>query len=843
MFVCTRLNPRGVLLAHSRNLAVLFLILAAVPCSASPPTEPAERAAAVGQPTAISVQPETVILAGNRASQQLIVTGRYADGSVRDLTPFCTYELPPAASVSVAEDGWMRPIKDGSATVKIGVAGKNLQVPVQVKGFVQSQPVSFHNEFIAALNVGGCNQGACHGTPSGKAGFKLSLRGYDPDADYLQLTRDALGRRTDDNGDESLIMLKALGRVPHEGGRRFKPGSVPARTISAWLSEGLRDDPPNRPTIKNIQILPGARLLHEPARWQQLAVIAHFSDGSARDVTRLTVFSSSDPAVADVDQTGLVEFHQAGEVAILVRYLETLETVRFTYLEPRKGFAWPNPPENNYVDHHVFAKLKMLSIPPSDLCTDQEFIRRAYLDLCGILPTADEVRKFLADRASDKRARLIDALLQRDEYSDFWTLKWADVLRNNRKTVQVKGAHVYQDWLHERIARDEPFNELVRELLTASGSTFANPAANYYRVSTDPTNLAESTAQLFFGIRMQCAKCHNHPFERWTQDDYYSMAAWFARVKLKKDPVEPGPNPQTPGAMIVYAERSGEITQPRTGKTMAPKVMGLPAPAIPPGKDRREALADLLASGGNPFFPKSVVNRIWFHLNGRGIVDPVDDFRDSNPSANDELLDALAKDFVAHHFDVKYLIRVIMNSRTYQLSAQSNDFNKDDNKYFSHAVTKLLPAEPLLDALCTATDVPEKFAGLPLGTRAVQLPDGEVNHPFLKTFGQPARELACECERESDSNLAQALQLINGPTVNEKLRSPANRIGKLLAKGLPDRAILEELYYATLSRAPADGEVKAALAHVAKAAPPDKRKAWEDVHWALLNSKEFLFRH
>jgi hypothetical protein len=562
-------------------------------------------------------------------------------------------------------------------------------------------------------------------------------------------------------------------------------------------------------------------------------------------VTRLTVFSSSDPAVAEVSTTGFVEFNQAGEVAILVRYLQTLETVRFTYLEPRPGFAWTNPPESNYVDKHVFAKLKMLSIPPSDLCTDQEFIRRAYLDLCGILPTGDEVKKFLADSAKDKRAKLIDALLERDEYADYWTLKWADVLRNNRKTVQVKGAHVYQDWLHERIVRNTPFNEVVHDLLTASGSTFANPAANYYRVSADPTNLAESTAQLFFGIRMQCAKCHNHPFERWTQDDYYSMAAWFARVKLKKDSVEPGPNPQTPGAMVVYSERSGEITQPRTGKTMAPKVMGVAAPTIPPGKDRREALAEVLATGSNPFFAKSVANRIWFHINGRGIVDPVDDFRDSNPSANDELLNALAKDFVDHKFDVKHLIRVIMNSRTYQLSAQSNDFNKDDAKYFSHSVTKLLPAEPLLDALCSATDVPEKFAGLPLGTRAVQLPDGEINHPFLKTFGQPARELACECEREGDSNLAQALQLINGPTVNEKLRAPNNRIGKLLgnAMGLSERSILDELYYATLSRGPADGEVKAALAHVQKAIPADKRKAWEDVLWALLNSKEFLFRH
>jgi hypothetical protein len=340
---------------------------------------------------------------------------------------------------------------------------------------------------------------------------------------------------------------------------------------------------------------------------------------------------------------------------------------------------------------------------------------------------------------------------------------------------------------------------------------------------------------------MQCAKCHNHPFERWTQDDYYSLAAFFARVKRKKDPSEPGPNPMTPGGEIIYDGRSGEVVQPRTGKVMAPKFMGGAVPVIPPDKDRRQVLADWITSPGNPFFARSLANRIWYHLNGKGIVDPVDDFRDSNPSANDELLDALARDLADHRFDVRHLIKVIMTSRTYQLSAQPNDFNKDDNKYFSHAVTKLLPAEPLLDALCTALEVPEKFPGLPLGTRATQLPDGDINHPFLKTFGQPARELACECEREGDSNLAQALQLINGPTVNEKLRNPTNRIGRLLAKKLPDRAILDELYLATLSRLPTEADARVALEHVAKA--PDKRKAWEDVHWALLNAKEFLFRH
>jgi hypothetical protein len=530
-------------------------------------------------------------------------------------------------------------------------------------------------------------------------------------------------------------------------------------------------------------------------------------------------------------------------VAILCRYLEEMQTVRLTYLEPRDNFVWPNPAEANYIDKHVFAKLKMLSITPSELCSDQEFVRRAYLDVCGILPTPTEVQSFLTSSDPAKRAKLIDQLLERPEYADFWTLKWLDVLRSNRKTIQIKGIHVYQRWLRAHIVKNTGFDQITRELITASGSTFANPPANYYRITRDPQNLAETTAQLFFGIRMQCAKCHNHPFERWTQDDYYSFAAFFAFVKQKKDTLEPGDTPKQPqGAEVIFVTRGGgEITQPRSGKVMAPRFLGGDVAKVAPGQDRREALAAWMTSAENPFFARSVANRVWFHLLGKGIVDPVDDFRDSNPSANDELLDALAKDFAASKFDLKHLIRTVMNSRTYQLSAQANDFNKEDTKYFSHAVTRLLTAEQLLDAICTVTEVPEKFTGMPAGTRAVQLPDGDANHPFLKTFGQPARELACECERESDSNLAQALQLINGPTVNDKLRNANNRIGRLLAKKATDAEILNELYLSTLSRLPTAEDVKVSLEHVSKA--PDKRKAWEDVHWALLNTKEFLFRH
>jgi hypothetical protein len=836
----------------SRLGGLLALVLFASSAAAVVPSEAARRAEIIGTPASLVVEPANLVLTGPRSMQQLVVTGKYADGSQRDLTALCTYAIDqPVAAVD--QTGFVVAGKNGTGAVTITAGSQSIKLPVSVKDMEKARPVSFRTEMIAALNVGGCNSGACHGTPSGKNGFKLSLRGYDPPADHLQLTRDVFGRRTDSlDAEAALIYLKALGRVPHEGGQRYQASSIPARTMKAWLGEGRHDDPTGAATLKSVRIVPGSRVANAPSRFQQLSIMATYSDGSERDVTRLTVFSSSDPAVAEVSPSGLVEFSQGGETAILCRYLETMETVRYTYLEPKKGFAWSNPPEVNYVDKHVFAKLKLLQIPPSDLCTDQEFIRRAYLDLCAILPTPEEVKAFIADKDANKRGKLIDALLERPEYADFWTLKWADVLRNNRKTLQLKGSHVFHDWIRNHVSRDTPFNEVVKELLTAQGSTFSNPPANYYRVARDATSLAETTAQLFMGIRMQCAKCHNHPFERWTQNDYYSMAAFFARVKQKKDPMQPGANPMVPGSEVIYQARSGEVTQPRTNQVMAPKIMGRPAPEIVPGKTRLDALAEVMTSPDNTFFTRSVVNRIWYHLNGKGIVDPVDDFRDSNPPANDELLDALAKDFVEKKFDVKHVIRTIMNSRTYQLSAQTNDLNREDNKYFSHAVTKLLPAEPLLDAICTSTGVPEKFAGMPAGSRAVQLPDGEVNHPFLKTFGQPARELACECERESDSNLAQALQLINGPTVNDKLRAPTNRVGTLLAKKMQDGEILEQLYLATLSRLPNEAEFKAALAHITKNVDlgktpaekeTNKRKAWEDVHWALLNSKEFLFRH
>jgi hypothetical protein len=522
------------MIRYSATLALLCVLTAAV--RADVPTDPAARAKIIGAPKSLQVQPDKLSLSGPRATAQLVVTGVYADGTVRDLTPFAEFKLEGADGiVGIDEDRFITAKKNGSSNVVISAGGQSIKVPVAVQNFDKPHPVSFRNDVIAALNVGGCNSGACHGTPTGKNGFKLSLRGYDPPSDFVQLTRDVYGRRTDrQNPEMSLVMLKGLGRVAHEGGARFPATSIPATTLTTWMSEGLQDDPAKLPAVTKVDVLPGQRILNAPSRHQQLSVLATFADGSTRDVTRLTVFTSSDPAIANVNTNGLVEFGQSGEVAILARFLEELVPVRLMYLEPKAGFVWSNPPEVNYVDKHTFAKLKMLNIQPSDLCTDQEFVRRAYLDVCGVLPTTQEVTKFLESKEANKRAKLIDELLERPEYADFWTLKWSDVFRSTRKTIQVKGTHVFQKWLRNHIDKNTGFDNVVYEVITSGGSTFANPAANYYRVSRDPTTLAETTAQLFFGIRMQCAKCHNHPFERWTQDDYYSMAAFFNRVKYHR---------------------------------------------------------------------------------------------------------------------------------------------------------------------------------------------------------------------------------------------------------------------------------------------------------------------
>jgi len=787
----------------------------------------------VGSPERIEVFPREVKLQTNRRRMHLIVTGYYADGLQQDLTRGAEFVSSDDSIVTV-HSGVAHPMGNGSAVIIIRIGAHEARVPVEVSNFEAHDPVSFQYETLVALSKHGCNSGACHGSPSGKAGFRLSLRAYDKALDTETLIREFYNRRTNvEQPENSLLLRKPTMEVAHGGGRRLRREDHGYQLLRDWIGEGLQVDPPEAPRCVKLEVYPPQGILKRPAHTQQLIVLAHFSDGSIRDVTDLVAFSSSDDAVASVDHTGLVVANDRGEAAILARYLDRIETSHLMFLKDIPGFAWVDVPEGNYVDSHVFDKLEQLKISPSELCSDDEFVRRVYLDVIGLLPTKEESAAFLSDADPEKRAKLIDALLERPEYAEFWALKWGDLLRLNNKKITQEGVHKFRRWIVASLRDNMPYDEFVASLLTSRGSTFNNPPANYYRTAADMNDCVETTSQLFLGIRIQCAKCHNHPFERWTQDNYYGIGAFFNRVQRK------GSNNSE--EKIIWVASAGEVTQPRTGKQMKPWLPLIGAAEVAADVDRREVFMQWLRREDNPFFAKAEVNRIWSHVMGRGIVEPVDDFRASNPPSNEALLDALSEDFVTSGFDRKHITRIILNSHTYQLSARTNEFNVSDNKYFSHARPRLLTAEQLLDAICAVTGVQEKYAGLPAGIHATQLPSPDVNNHFLKVFGQPPREMACQCERSTDSNLSQALQMINGPLIHGKLQNEGNRLRKLMKAGKNDAEIVSELYQVALCRQPQAEEIEVAEKHIS--AQEDRLQALEDVCWAILNAKEFLFQH
>ncbi len=763
----------------------------------------------VGQPQRIEVFPEAIKLTGPRQRVQLVVTGHYADGTLQDLTRAAEFASSNEQVVSIVKSV-AAPHGDGSADVVVTVGGQTAKVPSEVSGYGQAEPVSFNYGALVALSKQGCNAGACHGSPSGKGGFRMSLRAFDPKLDELTLIHEEFGRRTNPlDPDNSLLLRKPLMKVPHGGGKKLSTSDPAYRVLHDWIAEGCRTDAADAPRCVKLEVYPpSGRVLKRPAHTQQLSVRTHFSDGSIRDVTPLAVYTSSDEQVASVNVDGLVIGKDRGEIAVVVRYLEFIETTYLTFVRDVEGFVWNDPPANNYIDELVYAKLQQLKFLPSETCTDDEFVRRVYLDVIGVLPTAEESRHFLEDQSPDKRAKLIDELLERPEFSKFWALKWGDVLRMTVGQVGGEGVHKYHRWVERAIEQNMPYDQFARELLTASGSTLANPPANFYRTSSDTNECVETVSQIFLGARLQCAKCHNHPFERWTQDNYYGMAAFFNRLQRT--------NTRRPDEMLVSFGRAGEVTQPRTGQQMKPWLpeQGDVDPAAE--SDRRDIFVEWLTQPDNPFFAKVEVNRIWSHLAGRGIVDPADDFRDSNPPSNAALLDALSKDFVEHGFDRKHVIRTILNSRTYQASSRTNEFNKDDSKYFSHYEPRMLSAEQLLDAICHVTAVPESFGSLPPGTKATQLPSPDIaKNDFLKIFGQPERQTVCACERSTESNLSQALQLYNGPLVHGKLRAENNHFRQLLAANKSDDEIVGSLYQAALCRQPSEAELDAARRHIA----------------------------
>jgi len=709
--------------------------------------------------------------------------------------------------------------------------------------------VSFRNDVEPVLSKAGCNAGICHGNKNGKGGFKLSLRGEDPELDYASIVRDLAARRVNPSAPgESLLLLKPTAAVPHEGGQRFAPGSLEWNVLYGWISQRCLDDRTTAPRLVRLAVDPQEQILVAPSRSQQLHVKAEFDSGMAHDVSELAVY---DPVnqIATVSHGGFVEAKSEGETTVLVRFLNFHVPVHLAFVPNRAVPAFPR--SANYIDDEVFAKLRTLRIASSPSCSDRFFLRRAYLDLLGLLPTPAEARAFVSDANPRKREKLVDRLLDRPEFADFWALKWCDLLRVEAHSLDEKGVQAFHHWVRESILSHKPVDQFVRELILARGSTYANPAANYYRPNRNAASRAKAAAQVFLGARIQCAECHNHPSDRWTQNDYYDWATLFSRINYKviqNNREISSDEHEWKGEQIVYVANKGSLTNPRTGNAAQPRLLGVSQPVDQ--TDLLQGLASWLTSPTNQLFAAVQANRIWYHLMGRGLVDPPDDFRASNPASHPRLLERLTADFVEHHFDLRHLIRVIMNSKTYQLSSQANETNASDELDYSHNLLRRLGAEQLLDSQSEVTEAPLKFGGFPPGIRASQLPGVRPeskgkrrafnSDQFLEFFGKPPRLLATDSERSCECNMTQAFQMISGPTVLALVSDPQNCVSRLLQSGMPADALLDELFWKALTRPPTQSEAAILLPQLAKAKEP--RRELEDIVWGLLNSQEFLFR-
>ena len=698
---------------------------------------------------------------------------------------------------------------------------------------------SFRLDVMPIFMRSGCNTGSCHGAARGKDGFRLSLFGFDPEADYQRITREISGRRINlALTAESLLLTKATNAVPHGGGARIKPGDEYYNTLKRWLDAGAKNDPGPMPAVVAVVLDPPEGVLDGAGATQQLSVRAKYADGSERDVTSLAVFLTNNDNAAKVDSTGLVTAGNRGEAFVMARFETHTVGSHFITLPKGLAFQWATPPAANVVDELIHAKLQKLRINPSAICTDEEFLRRASLDICGVLPTSDEYRSFIASGDPQKRAVLVEQLLSRKEFVDLWVMKWSELMmiRTVPNEVSYKAMLLYYNWLQERIEANTPIDQLVRELLSAKGGTFTEPATNYFQHERDTLKTAENVAQVFMGMRIQCAQCHNHPFDRWTMDDYYGFANFFAQIGRKRG--------EDPRETIVFNSSNGDVKHPVGGRVVPPKFLGGAVPETK-GRDRREVLADWLASPENEYFGRNLVNIVWAHFFGSGIVDEVDDVRVSNPPVNKALLDVLAKRFVESKYDFKQLVREICSSNAYQRSTQANETNADDDRNFSKARLRRIRSEVLLDVVTAATATQNKFKGLPLGARAVQIADGNTSSYFLTTFGRATRGTACSCEVKMEPNLSQALHLLNGDTVHEKIAS-GGVVKRMLDEKRAPEQIVEELYLRTLTRMPTEKERKALLEILQDPAAQDPaaiQRNLEDGFWAILNSREFVFNH
>lgn len=697
------------------------------------------------------------------------------------------------------------------------------------------EPISFVDQVVPVLTRAGCNAGACHGAQSGKNGFRLSLLGYDPDLDYDSLVRQAGGRRiTRTDPGASLLLRKPLGLAPHGGGVRLRPGQLEYQILAEWIAEGAPGPVPEA-AITGIEVSPATAVL-APHASRQLRVTAHYSDGKSRDVTALSRFTSNQEPVATVDREGRVTMQGVGEAVLCASFRGQVAVARLAVpyagpLPASKGDPWTLAPDANPIDRAVFSKLRRLRLVPSPACTDAEFLRRAYLDITGAQPSPEEAARFLDSTLPDRRTRLVDDLLTSPAYVDLWSYRLGDLLRNTRRSLGPKGNRLFHAWLREQVAANRPWDQVVRDLLTSRGSLWDVGPANFYGTASGPAEWAEVTSQEFLGVRIQCARCHDHPFDRWTQNDYYRLAAFFARTQVKSGGERGDP--------VVVLQEEGEVQHPKTGAVVPARTLDGKDEARQP--DRRADLAVWLTSRENPWFARSIANRVWKHLLGRGLVDPVDDMRATNPPSNEAALAVLTESLVRSDFDLKALIRLIATSRVYQESAATNASTRFDETQFSHYRVHRLTAEQLLDSLVVATGVPEKFAGVPAGTRAAQLADTSVPSYLLDLFGRPSRTTVCECEREEEPNLAQVLHLMNGDSINARINAPDGRLARLLGSSKADREVVTELFLAALARRPTERELSGALRALARSGA--RKEVLADLFWALLNSREFLFNH
>jgi hypothetical protein len=784
---------------------------------------------------ALEITPLPVVISDPHEVRRVLISIKQPDGRMVDVTPVARLKTTSDV-VKIDEAGLIHPLKDGQGTVEVEAEGITTRFDVTVQGFSSNRPVGFVKDVMPILGKAGCNSGPCHGGAKGKNGFKLSLRGYDPGFDYAALIHDLSGRRFNRAvPEESLILLKPTMGVAHGGGLRFAAGSRYYKTLLEWIRQGVSYADEKEGTVVKLNVVPPEIFMNKPGLMQQVLALAHYPDGSQRDVTAESVYVSGTPSVAEVSDTGVVKSLRKGETTIQVRYQGQSVSVPLTAVTEKPGFKWTQLPQHNYIDRLVDEKLKRLKVLPSSVSTDAEFMRRVSLDLVGLLPRPEDIRAFLEDPTEShiKRGRLIDKLLASPEYVDHWSLKWGDLLLSNRRFLGEKGLWSYRNWIRQSIAENKPYDQFVREIVVASGSTHDNPPSNFFRATREPKAMMETASQLFLGVRMMCANCHDHPFEPWTQRNYYEMTAFFGGVTLKE-------GAQSDEEVVYEKRQAYEIRHPKYGYTVPAKFPFAGPDQIDTEKNRREQFAAWLTSKDNPYFAFAIANRIWSYFFARGIIEPVDDLRPSNPPTNPALLAALAGDLKRNRMDLKHLMRRITSSRIYQTSYRSNEWNEDDESNFSHQRPRRLSAEELLDAVSLATGSSTDFEGVPKGYRAQQLPDSRVGvGGFLDLFGRPARESSCECERRGDISLAQALNLVNGGVVADAIADPDGRVARLILSGAGDQKIVESLYLATLSRPPDENELVSSIKHLKGG--NNRTERTQDLLWALLNSHAFLF--